>query len=493
MAAPAAPPVATTRRAIPFYELLDDDALARMESHADWLLEEIGIDFRGDPEALDRWRAAGAGVDGERVRLPAGMARELCATAPREFVQHARNPLRSVTIGGDNTVFAPSYGSPFVRCAERGRRYGTLEDFENFVRLAYLSAPLHHSGGTVCEPCDIPVSQRHLDMVYAHMRYSDKPFLGSITERYRAEETIEMCRILFGAERLERDCVVMGNVNTNSPLVVDRVASEAIAAYAGANQGSIIVPFVLGGAMGPVTTAAGVAQALAEAMACVAYAQLVRPGAPCVLGSFLSSMSLKSGAPTFGMPEPSLSYYAFPQLARRLGVPCRCGGAVTASKLPDAQAAYESADSLNATVLGGANFILHSAGWLEGGLSMGYEKFVLDVDRLGAMQVVLAGMSLDANALAADAYREVGVGEHFLGCAHTMANYRSAFYDAKLSDSESFEQWAEAGSEDAAVRAHRRWRALLADYEAPPLDPAVDEELRDYIKRRKTSRPDAWY
>ncbi|MCP3877463.1 MAG: trimethylamine methyltransferase family protein [Sulfitobacter sp.] len=486
------PPAYFTRN-IPFYDFLGEEGLERIEAQADWLLQEIGIEFRDDAPALAIWRNAGADVQGERVRMPAGMARDLCATAPAEFVQQARNPSHSVCIGGRHGVFAPAYGSPFVRCAEKGRRYGTLEDFENFVKLAYLSPWLHHSGGTVCEPCDIPVSQRHLDMVYAHMRYSDKPFLGSITEKNRAEESLEMCRILFGTAFMDQECVVMGNINTNSPLVIDKVASEAIATYAGANQGSVVVPFILGGAMGPVTTAAGIAQSLAEAMSCIGFAQLVRPGAPVVFGSFLSSMSLRSGAPTFGMPEPVMSNYVLGALARRLGVPSRFGGAVTASKLPDAQAAYESADSLHSTVMGGANFILHSAGWLESALVMSYEKFIMDVDRLGAMQKLLGGMSVDDNALASDAYREVSPGDHFLGCGHTMANYRDAFYEATMSDSESFEQWHEQGSEDSVDRAHRRWRQLLADYEAPHLDQARDEELREYIDRKKASRADAWY
>ena len=254
-----------------------------------------------------------------------------------------------------------------------------------------------------------------------------------------------------------------------------------------------MVPFILSGAMGPVTTAAGVAQALAEGMACGAYAQLVRPGAPFVLGNFLSSMSLKSGAPTFGMPEPIMSNYAIGQLARRLGVPLRCGGALTASKVPDAQAAYESADSMHSTALAGAHFILHAAGWMEGGLHVGYEKLILDADRLGGLQVMLAGMKTDDNALAADAYREVEPGGHFLGSAHTLANYETAFYDAQMSDSESVEQWDEKGSKDAATRAHERWQQMLKDYEAPPIDPAIDEALRAYIDRRKQEMPDAWY
>ncbi len=492
-AAVDAPLPAQLERKIPYFEMLGEEDLLRLERHADWLLQEVGIEFRGNPEALRRWREAGADIRGERVRLPVGLARALCGTAPAEFVQHARNPARSVRIGGRFGVFAPAYGSPFVRCVEKGRRYGTLEDFHNFVKLTFRTPWLHHGGGTVCEPCDIPVNQRHLDMMYAHFRYSDKPFLGALTAKNRAEESLALCRIVFGDDFMERHCVIMSNVNTNSPLVVDNVASEAMEVYAAANQGLIVLPFILGGAMGPVTTAGSLAQSLAEAMCCAAYTQLIRPGAPVVLGSLLSSMSLKSGAPTFGMPEPVAAHYIFAQLARRLRLPSRCGGALTASKLADAQAAYESADSLQSTVMAGANFILHAAGWLEGALVMGYEKFVLDADRLGAMQKVIGGIAVDENSLGREAYLEVPPGQHFLGCAHTLANYRTAFYDAQMSDSESFEQWAEEGANDSVARAHKRWRQLLDSYQPPPLDAATDEALRDYIAGKKASRADAWY
>jgi trimethylamine--corrinoid protein Co-methyltransferase len=245
--------------------------------------------------------------------------------------------------------------------------------------------------------------------------------------------------------------------------------------------------------MGPVTTAACIAQALAEAMMCCAFTQLVRPGAPFILGNFLSSMSLKSGAPTFGMPEPVMSNFIIGQLARRLGIPLRCGGALTASKLADAQAAYESADSMLSTVLGGANYVLHAAGWLEGGLCTGYEKLILDADRLGAYQVLLSGMPVDDDALARDAYEEVEPSGHFLGCAHTLRNYETAFYDAVMSDSENVESWEERGAKDARQRAFERWQQMLQDYEAPPIDPAVDEALRDFVARRKDELPDAWY
>jgi trimethylamine--corrinoid protein Co-methyltransferase len=457
-----APAPAYVTRRIPYLDFLDEAALVRLEEQADWLIQEIGLEFRDDPEALRIWKDAGADVEGSRVRLPRGMARELCRTAPAAFTQHARNPERAVRIGGDSVVFAPVYGPPFVRCAEKGRRYGSLEDLEKLVKLTAMLPSLHHSGFVTCEPCDLPVNKRHLDMLYAHMRWSDKPSLGAITEKSRAEDSVEMARILFGPDFVAENCVIMGNVNTNSPLLVDKVVTEAIRVYCGAGQGIVVAPFVLSGAMGPVSTAASIAQALAEAMICCAFSQLVRPGAPFVLGNFLSSMNLKSGAPTFGMPEPVMSNYVIGQLARRLGVPLRSGGSLTAAKLPDAQAAYESADSMHSTALGGANFVLHAAGWLEGGLVTSFEKLLLDADRLGAYQVLLSGLPLDDNALARDAYAEVEPAGHFLGCAHTMANYETAFYEAALSDSES-------------------------------LDAAKDEELRAYVARRKSEMADAWY
>jgi trimethylamine--corrinoid protein Co-methyltransferase len=489
--APDAPAYIT--RKIPFVEFMHEDGLVRIEQQADRLIEEVGIEFREDPKALELWRHAGADVRETRVRLPRGMARALLKTAPSKFVQHARNPARSVEIGGHSTVFAPMYGAPFVRCLEKGRRYGSLEDFDKLSRIAAILPSLHHMGLVICEPCDVPVNKRHLDMLYAHIRNSDKPFLGAITEKVRAEDCVVMARILFGEDFMHDHCVIMGNVNTNSPLHVDRVVTEAIEVYCGAGQGIIVAPFILGGAMGPVTTAASIAQALAEAMVCGAYSQLVRPGAPFILGNFLSSMSLKSGAPTFGMPEPVASNYIIGQLARRLGVPLRCGGSLTASKLADAQAAAESADSMHSTVMGGASFVLHSAGWLEGGLVVGFEKLVIDADRLGAYQKLLGGVDTDDNALGADAYEDVEPGGHFLGSAHTMRNYETAYYEAVLSDSESFEQWEERGGHDTAQRAFQRWNRLLEEHQPPPLDEAVDEALVEFIDRKKQDMPDAWY
>ena len=487
-----AAPAYITRR-IPFLEFMDEEGLRRIEDQADHLLQEVGVEFRDDPKALQVWKDAGADVAGVRVRLPKGMARELCKTIPKEFTQHARNPERSIKIGGRHVVFAPAHCPPFVRDWEGGRRYGSLQDLQKLIKITYGTPSLHSSGGITCEPCDIPVNKRHLDIVYSHIKYSDKPFLGSITAKERAEDSVAMARILFGRDFMENNCCIIGNVNANSPLMFDKVASQAIEVYCGANQGIIVAPFILGGAMGPVTTAAAIAQALAEGMAGGAYSQLIRPGAPFILGNFLSSMSLKSGAPTFGMPEPVMSNYIIGQLARRLGVPLRCGGALTASKVDDAQAGYESADSLHSTVLGGANFVVHAAGWLEGGLTLGFEKLVLDADRLSAMQRLLEGVATDENGLGVGAYSEVEPGNHFLSCSHTLANYETAFFDSKLSDSESYEQWKERGEKQSVLRAFEHWNQLLAEYQAPPIDPAVDEELLAFISKKKNSMEDRWY
>lgn len=481
------------RRNIPTYDILSEENLERIEAVADRILAEIGIEFRDDPAALELWRQAGAKMDGLRVRFPKGMLREILASAPAVFTQHARNPANNVEIGGNAVVFSPAYGSPFVMDLDKGRRYGTIEDFRNLIKLAQSSPWLHHSGGTICEPVDVPVNKRHLDMVYSHMKYSDRPFMGSVTAEERAEESIEMARILFGADFVDRNCVILGNVNVNSPLVWDGTMTRALRAYARANQAAVIVPFILGGAMGPVTNAGAIAQSLAETMAGCALTQLERKGAPVIFGNFLSSMSLRSGSPTFGTPEPAIGSMVIGQLARRLKLPLRCAGNFSNSKLPDAQAMQEGVMSMLSAVHCGANFILHSAGFVDGLLAMSYEKFVMDTDFCGALHSYLAGVVVDDNTLAMDAFEEVGPGSHFLGSVHTMRNYQTAFWDSSLSDNEPFEKWSEAGSTDMATRANARWKKTLAEYEAPPLDVAIDDALLDYVERTKRAKPDAWY
>ncbi len=480
-----------TRTLQPF-EVLNEEGLATIEYNADTILEGVGLEFRGDPGALELFKNAGADVQGERVRFPRGLARQIVqATAPRVFTQYARNEANSVQIGGTATVLAPNYGSPFVRDLDNGRRYGTIEDFRNFVKLAYMSPHLHHSGGTVCEPVDVPVNKRHLDMVYSHIRYSDKPFMGSVTAPERARDTVEMARITFGADYLEDHAVILSLINANSPLVWDGTMLGAARAYAEANQATLLTPFILAGAMAPVTAAAVCAQTLAEAMGGMAFVQLVRPGAPVVLGSFASSMSMQSGAPTFGTPEPALVLYAMAALARRLGVPFRSGGNLCASKIADAQAAYESAATFGPTILAGVNFVLHAAGWLEGGLAVGYEKFILDADQCGMAAVFVKGIDMSENGQAVDAILENGPGQHFLGTAHTLANFETAFYRSEVADNNSFEQWLEDGGLDAAQRANVIWKRMLRDYEAPALDEGIDEALKEFIAKRKASMPDS--
>jgi trimethylamine--corrinoid protein Co-methyltransferase len=480
------------QRNIPNFEILNEEALAIIEWNADTVLEEIGVNFIENPAALDLWRAAGADVRGERVHIPRGLARKLCATAPRTITQHARNADRNVEIGGKSLVLAPVYGPPFVRDAAGGRRYATLHDFQNFVKLGYMSKWLHHSGGTVCEPTDVPVNKRHLDMLLAHMTLSDKPFMGSVTEPSRATDSVEMAKLLFGNDFVDQNTVMTSLININSPLTFDGIMMGALEVYARANQAAIISPFIVGGAMAPVTVAGTLTQVLAEVLAGVAYSQLVRAGAPVIFGAFVTSIDMNSGAPTFGTPEAAHITYGAGQLARRMGLPYRSGGSFCGSKLPDAQAAYETANSLNMALLSGVNFMLHACGWLEGGLVSSYEKFVMDADQLGTLHHLAQGIAMDTNGQAMDALREVGPGGHFLGCEHTQANFKSAFWRSDLLDYKPFETWFEEGARDTQALASERVAKMLGDYQAPALDAGIRESLEAYVARRKSEMPDAF-
>ena len=479
-------------RRVPTFDILDDEAMSLIERNADRVLEEIGVEFRDDAEALSMWKEAGADVQGERVHFPKGLCRTLMETAPREFTQHARNPERSVRIGGDSTVFAPVYGPPFVRDLDGERRYATIEDFRNFVKLAYTAPAMHHSGGTVCEPVDVPVNKRHLDMVLAHATLSDKPFMGSVTAPERAEDTVAMARVLFGNEFVDRNCVLTSLININSPLVMDDTMLGALKVYARAGQATIISPFIVGGAMSPVTVAGTLTQVLAEAQAAIAFSQLCRPGAPVIMGTFATSISMQSGAPAFGTPEPAQVLYGAAQFARRFNLPFRSGGSFTGAKVPDAQAAYDSANSLAPAIMGGVNFVLHAAGWLEGGLVSSYEKFIMDADQCAAQQKFAAGVDVSDDGLALDAIAEVGPGGHYLGCAHTQANFETAFFRTSVGDNNSFEQWQVEGARSAPERANETARKWLREYEAPALDEGIRDGLNDFVATRKESMPDAF-
>ncbi|MGY9073295.1 MAG: trimethylamine methyltransferase family protein [Acidimicrobiales bacterium] len=472
--------------------VLDEASLLQIEENAETILAEVGIAFQDTPEALELWREAGATIEGDDlVKFPRGLCRQIVQdNAPSTFVQHARNPERSVTIGGNTTVFAPNYGSPFVTDLDRGRRYATLEDFQNVVKLVYMLPHLHHSGGTVVEPVDIAVNKRHLDMVYSHLKYSDKPLMGSVTAPERAVDSVELCRLAFGGDLQDRT-VLTSLINASSPLRWDGTMLGAATVYAENNQACIMSPFILAGAMSPVSVAGLAAQALAEALSGLAYCQLVRPGAPVIFGTFASSMSMATGAPTFGTPEAGLAIYVMAELARRVGVPFRSGGQFTASKTPDAQAAYESASTILPTIQAGVNFVLHAAGWIEGGLALSYEKLIMDADQLGMMAVYADGVDMSENGQAMEAFRTNPPGQHFLGNAHTLENFESAFYRSSVADNNSYEQWHEDGELTIAQRANAVWKKMLVDYEAPPLDEAIDAAMIAYIDQRKSEEPDA--
>ncbi|MEJ6708418.1 MAG: trimethylamine methyltransferase family protein [Amylibacter sp.] len=478
-------------RNIPNFEILTEEAMQIIETNAETILAEIGVNFLDNPTALKRWEDAGAEIDGERVRIPRGLARELIKTAPSEYIQHARNPERNVRVGGNSMVLAPVYGPPFVRDMQGGRRYATMDDFQKMVKLIYMSKWMHHSGGTVCEPTDVAVNKRHLDMLYAHMTLSDKPYMGSVTAPERAQDSVNMSEILFG-ESIANKTVMTSLININSPLTFDDIMMGAMEVYAKKNQACIVSPFIVGGAMAPVSVAGTLTQVLAEALAGVAYNQLCNPGAPVIMGAFVTSIDMNSGAPTFGTPEASKILYGAGQLARRLNLPFRSGGALCGSKLPDAQAAYETSNTLNAALLGGVNFCLHAAGWLEGGLVTSFEKFVMDADQLGVLHSIAEGVDISENGQAMGAIREVGPGGHYLGCEHTQANFKESFWKSGVLDYKPFETWQDDGSKDTMTLANKKVTRMLGEYVQPAIDPAVDEALKAYIAERKASEPDAF-
>jgi len=481
-------------RKIPAYNLLDDIALSAIEDQADWILNTIGVEFRGDDKALELFDAASANLVGERVKFEPGHARALCSTAPKVFTLHGRDAKRSVVIGDNHVVLMPGYGSPFVTDLEQGRRYANIEDFRNFVKLTYSTPWLHHSGGTVCEPTDVPVNKRHLDMVLAHLTLSNKPFMGAVTSPERAKDSIDMARLVFGNVYMEDHAVMQGNINVNSPLVFDATMSQALQMYAEANQCVCVSPSIFAGAMGPLSPAAVAAQTLAEAMVGIALAQLVRPGCPVVFGSFHSTMNLKSGSLAFGSPEASLVTLALSQLGRRLEVPVRSGGGqITSSNSADGQAMQESTNAMWSTLFSGAHQVWHAAGWLEGGLTMSYEKFVMDLDQCGAMMRLLQGFETDAEAFGRDAYEELSPGENFLMTQHTLRHYANANFQPDLAESGPYESWSENGSLSSDQRATAIWKKMLADYEAPPLDDRLRQSLHDFVDDRKASVPDRWY
>ena len=505
---------------IPTYALLDPDAEEAIHQASMRILEEIGVEFRGDAEALALWREAGAETAGERVRIPRELAMDQLALAPAQFTQHARNPARSVEIGGPNLVLAPVYGPPYVRDLDGDRRRGTLEDLRNFIKLAYRLPALNHSGGIICEPQDVPVPKRHLEIFRAHVRHSDKPFMGAVNAPERALDCVEMARIVFqGADgratdagrtdasgtdavgsnavrtdTLETDAgertVLISLVNGNSPLVWDATMLGAMKVYARHHQALLVSPFIMQGANTPVTTAGALAQLNAEAVAGMAFAQLVRPGNPVVYGNTLATVSMQSGAPTYGTAETVILGLAITQLARRYGVPSRTAGMRTGSKTCDADAGAQSMIAMLSALLGRVHFVLHAAGFLESGLSASYAKMVMDADQLSHLLGLVGGLPIDDDTLAFDAIRDIGPSGHFFGHGHTIEHYDSAFYRPMTAETGTWDQWVEEGRQDVEARAAAVAASLIDSFQPPPLDAGVAEELDEFVARRRRELPD---
>src|SRR3954471_8249511 len=475
---------------LPRYEILSEDAMAVLDRGWRRLMTEIGIEFLLD-EAVEVFRAAGQQVvDGNRAILDPEFVLEQVAKAPREFDVRARNPERSIHVGGQHMAFASVYGCPFVREGDT-RREATMDDFENLVRLSQSFPELDSPGGTICEPNDRPLDSRHLDVVYALQTLSDKPYMGSVTSGPNAADTIRMGEILFGGrEAIETTPASISLINVNSPLRYDDRMLSALMEYARAGQGLIITPFLLMGAMSPVSIPATLVQQMAEALAGIALTQLIRPGAPVIFGSFLSNTDMQSGSPSFGTPESAIGLLCTGQIARRFGLPFRSGGGLNASQTVDAQAAYEALMTLLPTFLAGTNFVMHAAGWLEGGLVSCYEKFIVDIELLRMLQHEFKPLEVTEESLAFDAHEEVGSGGHFLGAAHTLMHFRDCFYRPLLSSTENFDRWTKRGGADATERAARIWRETLERYEPPPIDEGVRTQLREYVTRRRAELGD---
>ena len=468
------------------YDILSAEDVEVIHEQAMTILEELGIDFLHE-RARDLFQQAGMKVEGERVRFDRAFVLEEVGRAPSTFQVQARNPANTVTIGGDHMVTAPVYGPPFVTDLENGRRGATIQDFTNFDRLTQATPQLHCAGGTTVEPEDLPLATRHLDMLYSHARWTDKPFMGSVISAENARDSIEMAAIVLGGRgAIEATPALLALVNVNSPLRYDDRMLGALLEYAAANQPVLVTPFLMAGAMSPMGLAGTLAQQTAEALAGIALIQLVRPGAPCIYGSFLTNTDMQSGSPAFGTPESAMGILASAQMARRYGLPFRGGGALTSSKVPDAQAAYESLMCMWPTVLSGTHFVLHAAGWLESALLASYEKFVIDVEVLRMFEWILdRGIPTDEEGLAMDALREVGPGGHFLGAEHTLRHYRTGFYRPMISSTDNYDRWHRRGGLTVDSVAAQKWQGMLADYEDPGIDPAVDEELQAFMARRK--------
>jgi len=478
------------KRRLPLTEPMDQEQIERIDAASMHILENVGVQFR-DPIALEDWKRAGAKVVGEMVYLDRGLVRQLIKTIPETFTYHARNPANNLPFGLDHGIFVPMTGAPYLRDLDDVRRNPMLEDLANFHKLSHMLPAIHSSAHHIVEPYDHPISQRHLRITYSSMKHSDKTFMGMTTSPKNAEDVMEMCAILFGEDFIQAHPVCTGNCNGNSPLVWDETMLGAMRAFAKRNQPVLCSPFVLGGANTPASVAATVAQLNAEALSALAYTQVVRKGTPAIYGHYLSTVSMKSGAPMAGTPEISLMNFMIGQMARFYGVPWRSSNTLGGAKTFDAQAGYESAMTLNAVLMAGCNYIWHSAGWNEAGMHCSMAKFVVDAEMCAMGYRMAEGVNWDDFDEAVAAVSDVGPGGHFLGHPHTLEKFQKAFFMPEMFDNNSIEQWQAEGSIEINERALTRVRELLNEYEEPKLDPGVDEALRDYIAQREREIPAA--
>ena len=476
-------------RRIPWVDLLSDDQVQVIHDASMDVVEEIGVEFRCD-DALALWRDAGAAVDGARVRLDREHLMALVGTAPSSYTMVARDPTHTETVGNGKTIFTPSYGAPYVLGLDGTRRPGTLEDFKNFTKLNHLSPALHMSGGVVCEPMDVPVPKRHLYMTQNLLTYSSKPFMGAVTSKERAEDSLYMAGIVFGQDVVRDTTVMTCLANGNTPLVWDKTMLDSVRVFAAANQATLFSPFVLGGASTPASTVGAVIQVNIEALTGVAFSQLVRAGAPALYGQWVSTVSMKTGAPQAGTPEVCHMNLLTAQMARHYGLPSRCSGSCSSSKMVDAQAGYEAARNMYGVLMAGTNFVLSTTGYLESAMCQSYAKWVLDSEQLEMMYRLGSGVSFDDLDEVLDTMREVPPGGHHLGTAHTLANFQTAFSMPEMMNSDNYEQWLADGALSAEDRATAKCRQLLEEYEEPALDDDVRAELDEFVARRDTELPD---
>ena len=470
-------------------DLLDEEQVKRIHDASMDIIEEVGVEFRCD-DAIGMWRAAGADVDGVTVRIDREHLMSLVGTAPSSYTMVARDPAHTVTVGDGRTIFTPSYGAPYVLDLDGVRRPGTLQDFRNFTKLNHLSPALHMSGGVVCEPMDVPVPKRHLYMTESLLKYSSKPFMGAVTSMDRAEDSLHMAGIVFGQDFVRETTVMTSLANANTPLVWDKTMLDSVRVFAAANQATLFSPFVLGGASTPASTVGAVIQVNIEALTGVAFSQLVRTGAPALYGQWLSTVSMRTGAPQAGTPEICHMNLLTAQMARHYNLPSRCSGSCTSSKMVDAQAGYEAARNMYGVLMAGTNFVLSTTGYLESAMCQSYAKWVLDSEQLELMYRLGSGVSFDGLDEVLDSMRSVPAGGHHLGTEHTLANFQTAFSMPEMMNSDNYEQWLADGSQSAEERATARCRQMLDEYEEPALDDHIREELDDYVARRDAELPD---